>query len=440
MDLERSRANEKTHLVKVHPPVSRSWRATIKLIMVSGAGLFADGWDIQVINVVLAILEYSNPDSITPSRKSLIACMTFVGVIIGQVGFGAIGDLLGRKLSSIITAILTIAGVVAAACVTDRGYFSIGSSLAVCRFFAGVGIGGEYPISAAISREMGDNLCLDRMQLLQINMILYTLGSISQALYCYILIVANASLEVTWRSACAVGAFPSLVALFLRLSLEESEPPHPRGRRLSSYYSSGASLGGSHFVILVGCCLSWALFNFAGYGQSTFSHVVAQQLMGNVNDDIRESLQHVCVFAIIMASIRLLGNFSCVYFMNVFSTRMTQWIGFFLMTSFIWLCCLVHSINWLATIFFMLNFSMSGVLSITNYLMPTLCFPKSVRGTAVGIAAGMGKAGAAVGTALFPIIEQASGFVWVIFIYGAVASAGIFTTTLIPPVESKHLM
>merc|ERR1719517_363912 len=114
--------------------------------------------------------------------------MTFIGIIVGQFGFGFLADVMGRKLASICTACLTIGGTVASACVNNNGPVSIVMCLAICRFFAGLGIGGEYPLSAALSQEMGHNFCLNRTTLLQINICMLNLGSISQAILCLILV------------------------------------------------------------------------------------------------------------------------------------------------------------------------------------------------------------------------------------------------------------
>ena len=50
-------------------------------------------------------------------------------------------------------------------------------AFAMCRFVAGLGIGGEYPLAAAIAKEaMAKNLCLSRRSLLITNMFAMSFG------------------------------------------------------------------------------------------------------------------------------------------------------------------------------------------------------------------------------------------------------------------------
>lgn len=325
----------------------------------------------------------------------------------------------------------------ASACVSNSRHVSIVEALALCRFFAGLGIGGEYPLSAAISQEMGQNLCLNRMTLLQINIAMLNFGSISQALLCLILVEAHASIEATWRTALAVGAFPSLLAFILRIYLVEHdhEQPHPRGRRLSSYHNTASSSMRSYFPILVCCSISWLLMNFSNYGQLTFSHMIAEQMLNTNHMDTNKSLRSAAIFAIICSSVSLVGNISSGYIIqNGIPAKTVQVFGFAFMTTFLWLCTLSHAVNWLATIFFMLNMMMGGTLGITTYTIPTTSFPKKLRATGVGIAAGMGKVGAVIGTSIFPIIDHNVGLLWTLFISGGVLLFGSLVTLATPSV------
>merc|ERR1719162_542788 len=98
-----------------------------------------------------------------------------VGVFLGQLCFGAIADIAGRRLVSISTATLTILGAGLSASVVGGTSLSISMQLAICRFILGLGIGGEYPISAAISSETPrDRLCFSRAQLLVSNMVCFS--------------------------------------------------------------------------------------------------------------------------------------------------------------------------------------------------------------------------------------------------------------------------
>merc|ERR550525_693131 len=69
-------------------------------------------------------------------------------------------------------------------------------------------------------------------------------------------------------------------------------------------------------------------------------------------------------------------------------------------------------------------------VGITTYLVPTEAFPAAIRTTACGIAAASGKAGALLGTALFPVCEAAYGLTVLLLASGSMSAFGSFCTVL----------
>lgn len=80
--------------------------------------------------------------------------MTSFGTLVGQLLFGYMGDALGRKKvygsELIIIIISTINCATSASAVRGVGVLGF---LSFWRFFLGVGIGGDYPMSATITSE-----------------------------------------------------------------------------------------------------------------------------------------------------------------------------------------------------------------------------------------------------------------------------------------------
>jgi PHS family inorganic phosphate transporter-like MFS transporter len=125
-------------------------------------------------------------------------------VVIGQLSFGLLADTLGRKTASLFTATLTIIGAVLSGCVQDTNGsgWDICGQLGLARFLLGLGIGGEYPLSAALSQELeGSALCLSRSQLLCLNIAFFNVGMLCQAVLVLTLISYQVSLATTWRLA-----------------------------------------------------------------------------------------------------------------------------------------------------------------------------------------------------------------------------------------------
>ena len=123
-------------------------------ILISGAGFLADAYDLFVINVVVDMMsqvDYKQP--LTNELKSNVKTTALIGAVVGQIGFGATADLIGRRKVFIMTCSLVIIGALLSATVQDTETFGIYSQLALWRFVLGVGVGGEYPLSAAITSE-----------------------------------------------------------------------------------------------------------------------------------------------------------------------------------------------------------------------------------------------------------------------------------------------
>lgn len=127
-------------------------------VLISGAGFLADAYDLFVINVAVDLMARCKYKSaLTAARKSTIKSMALAGSVIGQLGFGSIADLVGRKRVFVLTCIIVITGAVLSAFAVDsEGGFGLYAQIALWRFWLGVGVGGEYPLSAAVTAESSE--------------------------------------------------------------------------------------------------------------------------------------------------------------------------------------------------------------------------------------------------------------------------------------------
>lgn len=123
-------------------------------VLMSGAGFLADAYDLFVINIAVDIMArcpYKQP--LTMATISTVKSMAVGGAIIGQILFGTLADIIGRKQIFIATCYLVMLGCILSGLAVDSQVFGIYSQVALWRFLLGVGIGGEYPLSAAITAE-----------------------------------------------------------------------------------------------------------------------------------------------------------------------------------------------------------------------------------------------------------------------------------------------
>ena len=124
----------------------------------AGIGFFTDSYDIFAINLVTSILGmvYSQgPDlGVLPTNVSTgLKAATSGGAVIGQIGFGWLADVIGRrKMYGVELAIIIIA-TLAQSLSAPSPAMTMTGVLIFWRVIMGIGIGGDYPLSAVITPE-----------------------------------------------------------------------------------------------------------------------------------------------------------------------------------------------------------------------------------------------------------------------------------------------
>jgi len=236
----------------------------LRAVIVSGVGFFTDAYDIFVISQALPMIyqvyfpQYvkgsypanfpgiGNTDPIpkTPQNTKvdfngnypggpyydawLKACTNW-GNFVGQIGFGILGDKLGRKkmygLELIIMIICTLGSTLSASAVHG---FTVLQIIAVWRFFLGIGIGGDYPMSATITSEFAN--VRYRGMMLSAVFAMQGIGILMGGVVYVITLTAMknsiqadyTNLDTVWRIAIGVGIIPALGAVYFRLTIPET--------------------------------------------------------------------------------------------------------------------------------------------------------------------------------------------------------------------------
>ena len=124
-------------------------------------------------NMILPMLSFVYwPEVVGPSHEEVINIATLAGCIVGMILFGRLGDVYGRRKMYGIELIVLIVGTVGVVMSSNgfttgndktipngftttgiNGSMSIESWLIFWRFVSGIGIGGDYPLSAVIISE-----------------------------------------------------------------------------------------------------------------------------------------------------------------------------------------------------------------------------------------------------------------------------------------------
>jgi len=129
----------------------------VRAILVAGIGFFTDSYDIFAISMVTTMLGVvywnANGGKIETNADTAIKVATSGGTVIGQLGFGALADIVGRKKMYGLELILIIFATVAQALTASGPGLGITGTLIFWRVLMGVGIGGDYPLSSIITSE-----------------------------------------------------------------------------------------------------------------------------------------------------------------------------------------------------------------------------------------------------------------------------------------------
>ncbi len=114
-------------------------------MFVSGMGFFTDAYDLFVIGIVVVLLK---PEwGLSTTQVSLLNSVTLAASAVGAIVFGRIADILGRKKIYGYEVLILAIGALASAFAPNFWF------LLVCRAVLGIGIGGDYPVSATIMSE-----------------------------------------------------------------------------------------------------------------------------------------------------------------------------------------------------------------------------------------------------------------------------------------------
>ena len=132
----------------------------VRAIVVAGIGFFTDAYDIFAINLVTAMLGVvfwqtakSKPGTIPTNSDTAIKVATSGGTVLGQVGFGWLADVVGRKKMYGLELILIIFATLAQALSAPSPGMSVVGVVIFWRVLMGIGIGGDYPLSSIITSE-----------------------------------------------------------------------------------------------------------------------------------------------------------------------------------------------------------------------------------------------------------------------------------------------
>lgn len=380
-----------------------------RAIVLAAMGAFLDGYDLLIIGVVL--LSLIPQWNLSLVSTGVLTAISFLGMIIGGAVFGIVADKVGRRAVFIIDMFLFITGAIACGLAQNI------VQLIIFRFFIGLAIGMDSPISTSIIAEFSSNKHRGRNTTLM--QIFWPLGSVVAsciALLLYFYAGANA-----WRWMFISGLIPAAIVLLLRSKLPETpywlkskssikeSPSQVSPRRQSS--RTGGRAGSVKDLLhkpwlksIFFVSVFWFLTNLSS-GLFLFMPYIAKKAFGLVESGaiaFAAIVTFIQVVVLIILAVKVIDRSG---------RRPMSIIGMSLASLAALVLAFVSGHTIILTIAFcVMMVSLMSPGQGPYWAWSVELFPTRLRATGAGAATAIGKVGSLIATLLFPVYLDYTGW------------------------------
>lgn len=425
----------------------------LRAVLTAGMGFFTDAYDLFIIGAALVLIKAEwHP---TTAMIGLLGSTALIAAFLGAFVFGRLADVFGRKsIYGLEAAIMAIGAVLSAFAPSVLW-------LLIFRFVMGLGIGGDYPMSAVLMSEFANTK--DRGKLVSLVFSMQALGLITGPIVALTLLASGINPDLAWRIMLGVGAIPATAVILLRRRMPESprflaqvrgadkqaaaglksfagdEVATPDEKEPTKRLSLGAMLSqGRYWRLLLGTAGGWALFDYAYYGNSISLPLVIKSVAPHATD-----ITSIAWSLIIFAIAAVPGYILAFMTIDKIGHRRLQWIGFLVMGLAFGAIGIVpnltHDILPFLLIFGLSYFFAEFGPNTTTFVLAAEVYPTSVRATGHGLSAGVAKFGAFIGVFAFPLLVKALGLNGTLTITFVFAMIGVLLTLLLPEPAGRSL-
>ncbi|KAM5544522.1 hypothetical protein V8D89_001420 [Ganoderma adspersum] len=431
----------------------------VRVCLVAGVGFLTDAYDIFAINIVSVMLGYvyghSKYQVLTPNQDLGIKVATPAGTVFGQLIFGWLADVFGRKRMYGIEMMLIIVASFGQAMCGQAQAANIIGVLVVWRVILGVGIGGDYPLSSVIPSEFASTNIRGRMMVVVgANQ---GWGQFTAALVAFIIIEAFKSsllrddpadlihVDFMWRLLIGLGCVPGAIALYFRLTIPETprftmdveRNVRQASQDVENFLTTGSYYVDSDAVVervrapkatkrdfmrffsrrenlvpLMGMCYSWFAIDVAFYGLGLNTSIILQAIgFGTPSADLAgtarvyQNLKNIAIGNMILSAAGLIPGFWATFLLvDTWGRKPVQLLGFTMLAilyvtmgfGYDKLTASAEGRKAFVFLYCLTNFFSNFGPNCTVSIFPGESFPTRYRSTAFGIAAASGKVGAVV--------------------------------------------
>ncbi|EMD33978.1 hypothetical protein CERSUDRAFT_117495 [Gelatoporia subvermispora B] len=476
----------------------------VKVSLVAGVGFFTDAYDIFAINIASTMLGYlyGKGGKLNTNQDLGVKVATPIGNLFGQLIFGWLADVVGRKRMYGIELMIIIVATFGQAVAGEAHAVNILAVIMVWRFIMGVGIGGDYPLSAVISSEFAATK--SRGRLMTAVFANQGWGQFAAALIAFILVAAFKDsvinddptvlrhVDFIWRLLIGLGCVPGVVALYFRLTIPETprftmdvernvnqaaqdvdnflttgtyhvdpdaviqrvQAPRATKRDFIHYFSKWENA-----KLLIGTSYSWFALDIAFYGLGLNSSIILEAIgfgtpTGNLPKTLAvyTNLKNICVGNMILSAAGLIpGYWATFLFIDSWGRKPIQLMGFIMLTilfiimgfAYDKLTATGSAKDAFVFLYCLTNFFQNFGPNTTTFIIPGEAFPTRYRSTGHGISAATGKLGAIVAQVGFSRLVNIGGtnaFVkHIMEIFAFFMLTGVCSTLLLPETKQKTL-
>ncbi|GJJ73360.1 hypothetical protein EMPS_05718 [Entomortierella parvispora] len=380
-------------------------------LLFSGFALMSDGYQVGVLSLVNVCLGNIYGDKYTSAMSTRLGNAMFVGIVLGQIGFGFFIDRWGRKMGLLLTTFLVILG--AALCAgapTNGSVESTFWALTIYRGILGVGVGGEYPCSSVNASESADSVRQGRRGML-VSLTTNTVidfGFVLAGIVPLIFAAAGCSNQAIWRASFGFGVIPPLSVLYFRLKMTNSEIFKKNAMKHNVPY---LLIIKRYWRYLLGTAGTWFIYDFITYPFGLFSGTITDNVLG-----ANATFIQVAGWSTLINFFYVPGCFGGAFLSDRIGRRKTILVGFGVQGILgilmgIWYKNLAQNIFPLFVVLYGVFLALGelgpGCMTIVT---SSEIYPTAIRGTAYGWSAAIGKIGAIVGTSAFkPAVARFGG-------------------------------
>ncbi|CEH14754.1 Inorganic phosphate transporter [Ceraceosorus bombacis] len=428
-----------------------SW-GEAKLLVIAGVGFFMDAYDLFIINMIYAIL--------LRTYKEFKVPQTDRGAPLSNITWGLDGGVLkaSANIGNVFGQIIF-------------GFLGVGVTawMTAFRFIMGIGIGGDYPMSATIVSDRSH--AHKRGTLLALIFSNQGWGNLVGAIAAVVVIAAykgpvtagdTHKLSGAWRILQGLALIPAFGVLYFRLTLVEStrftqarqiqDDPELLAKASAAGVVVGesdsdeelAKKGGDtpvaaenqavglkfatvgkkphneffeyfsewrHLRVLLGTILGWFLVDITFYGINLNQSVILQAI-GFTTGSTWSKLMKVATGNLIITVAGFLpGYFFTAALIEVIGRKPIQLIGFAMNALFFGILggkfdeYKAHT-NQIFPLFVFLQFFFNFGANATTFIIPAEAFPTRVRASAHGLSAACGKLGAILASLGFSVLAD----------------------------------